>query len=63
MRKTIFKVSVNYESSNYIIKADEHQFSRFNYVGNTLSQIVTKQFQISRDLAKMGIKALFDYNN
>lgn len=61
MRQTVFKVIVNYESNNYMIKATEAEFDRFNYIGNTLSAVVTRQYKITRDLAKQNVKALFEY--
>lgn len=63
MRTAIFKVIVNYESNNYMIKAIESEYDRYNFIGNTLSVIVTKQFKITRDLAKQNVKALFEYSN
>lgn len=62
MRQTVFNIIVNYSSNNYQIKAQEPQFERFNFIANNLSAIVTKQFQITRDLSKQGVKALFEYN-
>lgn len=63
MRQTVFKVIVNYESNNYMIKAEEPEFTRFNFIGNTLSAVVVKQYKITRDLAKQNVKALFEYIN
>lgn len=63
MRTAVFKVIVNYESNNYMIKAEESEYDRYNFIGNTLSVIVTKQFKITRDLAKLNVKALFEYSN
>lgn len=63
MRTAVFKVIVNYESNNYMIKAVESEYDRYNFIGNTLSVIVTKQFKITRDLAKQNVKALFEYSN
>ena len=63
MRQAIFKVIVNYESNNYMIKAEDHAFDRFNFIGNSLSAVVVRQYKITRDLAKQNIKALFEYTN
>ncbi len=62
MQTAIFNVIVNYSSNNYMIKAQDKMYERFNYIANNLTAIVTKQFQITRDLSKQGVKALFEYN-
>ena len=61
--QAIFKVTVNYEGSTYQIKALDKQFDRYNFICKTLSAVVTRQFKITRDLAKLNIKALFVYEN
>lgn len=61
MQTAIFNVIVSYSSNNYMIKAQDKMYERFNYIANNLSAIVTKQFQITRDLSKQGVKALFEY--
>lgn len=61
MRTAIFNVIVNYASNTYMIKAQDRIDERFNYVANNLTAVVTKQFQITRDLSKQGVKALFEY--
>ena len=63
MRQAVFKVIVNYDSNNYMIKAEEHTYDRFNFIGNTLHAVVLQQYKITRDLAKQNVKALFEYTN
>lgn len=63
MQEAHFRVTVHYESGQYMIKAEDKQFDRYNCITNTLSQVVTKQFQITRDLKKVGVKAYFEYEN
>ena len=62
MQTAIFNVIVNYSSNNYMIKAQDKMYERYNYIANNLTAIVTKQFQITRNLSKQGVKALFEYN-
>ena len=62
MQTAIFNVIVNYSSNNYMIKAQDKMYERYNYIANNLTVIVTKQFQITRNLSKQGVKALFEYN-
>lgn len=63
MRQAVFKVIVNYESNTFMIKAEESQYDRYNFIANTLSAVVVKQYKITRDLAKQNVKALFEYTN
>lgn len=63
MNEAHFTVNINYESSLYLIKAVEEQFESYNFVTNSLSSVVTRQFKITRDLKKVGIKAYFEYDN
>lgn len=61
MQTAIFNIIVNYSSNNYMIKAQDKMYERFNYIASNLTAVVTKQFQITRDLSKQGVKALFEY--
>ncbi len=61
MQTAIFNIIVNYSSNNYMIKAQDKMYERYNYIANNLTAVVTKQFQITRDLSKQGVKALFEY--
>lgn len=63
MNEAHFTVNINYESSLYLIKAVEEQFESYNFVTNSLSSVVTRQFKITRDLKKVGVKAYFEYDN
>lgn len=63
MREAHFRVTVHYESGQYMIKAEESEYSRYNTITNSLPQVMTKQFKITRDLKKIGVQAYFEYEN
>lgn len=63
MQEAHFRVTVHYESSQYMIKAEDKQYDRFNCITNSLSMVMTKQFKITRELKKIGVKAYFEYEN
>lgn len=63
MHEAHFEVGVHYINSVFTIKAVEPQFERYNFTSNTLTSIVTRQYKITRDLKKLGVKAYFEYND
>ena len=61
MTEAHFIVTVRYENGMFMIKAVEKQFETYNFAANNISSVVTKQFKITRDLKKVGVKAYFEY--
>lgn len=63
MNEAHFEVTVRYVDSLFTIKAKEPQFEQYNYATNSLTNVITKQYKITRDLKKLGVKAYFEYND
>lgn len=63
MKHAIFDVTVHYESNQFMIKAQDSAYEHFNFITNSLSACMTRQYKITRDLAKLQVKALFTYTN
>ena len=63
MTQTHFTVRVHYKSNNYQIIADDHKYSMYGCICNTMSGVMVNMFQITDRLAKQGVKANFTFIN
>ena len=63
MKEARFKVTAHYETNQFMIKAEEPQYEHYNFITNSLSSVMTRQYKITRDLRKLNVKALFEYIN
>lgn len=62
--KTIeFRVICDYTNNNYQIKAnsDHHMYDKYNCLCKSVSDVMLKTFQITRDLRLSGEKAVFHF--
>ena len=58
-----FTVRVQYKNNTYQITADDHRYSTYGCICNTLSGVMVKTFQITDRLSKQGVKATFTFIN
>lgn len=62
--KTIeFRVICDYTNNNYQIKAanEHHMYDKYNCLCKSVSDVMLKTFQITRDLRLSGEKAVFHF--
>lgn len=62
--KTIeFRVICDYANNNYQIKAnnEHHMYEKYNCLCKSVSDVMLKTFQITRDLRLSGEKAVFHF--
>lgn len=62
--KTIeFNVICDYTNNRYQIKeaSDSHIFTKYNCICTSVSAVMLKTFQITRDLRTLGEKAVFHF--
>ncbi len=63
MKQILFRVVCDYANNQYQIKAceDGTQYDRYNCLCRSVSEVMLKTFQITRDLRLHNEKAVFHY--
>lgn len=61
MRVIEFRVICDYAHNQFQVTTDEHDFTSFNCICESVSKLMLKTFTITRDVRLKSCKAVFSY--
>lgn len=61
MRVIEFRVICDYAHNQFQVTTEEHDFTSFNCICESVSKLMLKIFTITRDVRLKGCKAVFSY--